>query len=111
MLSRGAAVGVGGLGALLVALAACGSSKLAGNGAECFVATDCQEPLVCVEQKNKSRRCTDNLDAIVGEIPPEAGPPMRDAGEGEGGPTDAGGGPGPEPDAGPEPKDSGAGDQ
>jgi hypothetical protein len=111
MFFRGAALGVGGLGALVfVVLAGCGSSKRAGNGGECFVAADCQEPLVCVEQKDKTRRCTENIDSIVGEVPPEAGPPKPDAGEVEGG-TD-GGGPTSEPDAGqPEPKDSGSTDQ
>ncbi|MFO0736268.1 MAG: hypothetical protein U0270_10320 [Labilithrix sp.] len=91
MLLRGALLG--GLGALLlVILGACGSSKRAGNGGECFVATDCQEPLVCVEQKDGSRKCTDNLDSVVGEIPPEAAAPAVDAGaqaEG-GGPSEAG---------------------
>ena len=91
----------GGFGVLLVLVAACGSSKGAGNGGECFVTTDCQTPLVCIEQKDKSRRCTENIDSVVGEIPPEAGPPMADAGEqGEGGPPS---------EAGPEPMDSGGG--
>jgi hypothetical protein len=108
MFSRGAAAGVG-LGALLfVVLAACGSSKRAGNGGECFVATDCEEPLVCVEQKDKTRRCTDDIDSIVGKVPPEAGPPRPDAGAQDEGGADSS----VEPDAGePEPKDSGRTDQ
>lgn len=76
--------------ALLAAAAACGSSKRAGNGAECFVASDCQEPLVCVEQKDKTRRCTDNLDSVVGALPPEAGPPTAEA-DAEAEPSDSGG--------------------
>lgn len=93
MLARGAFLG--GLGVLVVAtaLSACGSSNGAANGGECFVTTDCQAPFVCVEQKDKTRKCTDNLDSVVGKVPPEAGLPMGDAGaqaEGGGGPQEAG---------------------
>ena len=102
MVVRGAILGGFGVLALLVGLGACGSTKGAGNGAKCFVTTDCQAPLVCIEQKDKSRRCTDNVDSVVGTIPPEAGPPMGDAGQqAEGGPAS---------EAGPqEPQDSGSG--
>lgn len=87
MLLRAALVGSLGAAALL---AACGSSKRAGNGAECFVATDCQEPLVCIEQKDKTKRCTDNLDLVEGTSPPDgAPPPDKDSGD-EGGENEAG---------------------
>jgi hypothetical protein len=89
MMVRGAVLGAGGALAFMAALAACGDSKRGGNGAECFVASDCVAPLVCVQRdpKDKGRICTDNLDSVVGEppeLPPEAAAPMADGG-GEGG--------------------------
>jgi hypothetical protein len=99
---RALAVGLGAALALAF-LAACGSSKQTANGGECFVAADCQEPLVCVEQKDKTRRCTDDLDSVVGTLPPEAG--ARDAGQ-DARPNDAG--PGGQREAGAEDRDTGA---
>ena len=78
MLARGVVLGSS-AALVFLALGACGSSKRAGNGGECFVTTDCQEPLVCVEQKDKSRVCSDNLDSVVGDRPPEAAAPETDA--------------------------------
>jgi len=89
---RGALFGSAAAVALLMA---CGSSKLAGANAECFVTTDCLEGLVCIEQQDKSRRCTDDPSRAVGRLPPEAAAP--DAGE-AGEPSEAG----PEPDATPD---------
>ncbi len=97
MVVRGVVVGMGAALAFMAALAACGDSKRGGNGAECFVASDCVEPLVCIQQKDKGRICTDNLDSVVGE-PPEVPP---DAAPMDGGATEAG----PRPEAGP--RDSG----
>ena len=87
MLIRAAVLGS--VGALAL-LAACGSSKRAGNGGECFVATDCQEPLVCVEQKDKTKRCTDNLDSVEGTSPSDGAPPPEKDGGDEGGEREAG---------------------
>src|SRR5207253_1845432 len=50
-----------------------------GAGAECFLATDCEDGLVCVPQQNGSRICSSDLTRVAGRPPPEAGP--RDAGE------------------------------
>ncbi len=69
----------------LLAASACTSKQSpVGPGGECFLATDCAPGLVCVEQRNQTRICTDDLSSVAGRPPPEAGP--MDAGDGgEGG--------------------------
>lgn len=95
-----------GLGAAVAFLVACGSSKLAGPNGDCFVTTDCREGLVCIEQQDKSRRCTDDPSRAVGRLPPEASvPDTGEAGGGEAGdpapPQEAGPPQPPPPDAAP----------
>jgi hypothetical protein len=61
-----------GVGAL--ASASCSSGGgLVGPGGECFLATDCAPGLVCVEQPNKTRVCSDDLRRVAGRTPPEGG--------------------------------------
>lgn len=57
-------------------------------GGECDFASDCAPGLVCVEQRNKSRICTDDLTGVAGE-PPGQGE-EGDGGEGEGGAGEGG---------------------
>lgn len=90
---------------VLVLVDACSSSKLAGQGGECFVADDCAPGLVCIEQKDKSRICTNDLTLAAGTVPPDGAAP--DAGDaGEGGTTGEGGTP-PNDSGTTPPKDSG----
>ncbi len=53
-------------GAVVLAVAAACSSQaqLAGAGAQCFAATDCQEGLVCIPQKGGTSICSNNLSQI-----------------------------------------------
>ncbi len=52
---------------------ACNAESVAvGPGGECFLATDCAPGLVCVEQANKTRVCTDDLTRAAGRPPAEA---------------------------------------
>jgi hypothetical protein len=97
-------------GALLLAAAltdACGSkASLVGEGAECFLATDCLPGLVCVEQSNKARVCSADLERVAGEPPsPGDGDDGGAADAAEGGAIAPDGAPdareGPPPDAGP----------
>ena len=57
------------------------------RGGECFFASDCAPGLVCVEQRNKTRICTDDLSGVAGEPPDQGG---GDGGEGEGGGEEGG---------------------
>jgi hypothetical protein len=50
-----------------------------GPGGECFLASDCAPGLICVEQREGTRVCTDDLSRVTGR-PREP----EDAGEGEG---------------------------
>lgn len=52
------------------------------RGGECFFASDCAPGLVCVEQRNKTRICTDDLTGVAGEPPDQGG---GEDGGGEGG--------------------------
>lgn len=61
---------------------------LVDRGGECFLATDCAAGLVCVDQGNGIRTCTDDLSEVVGEPPPDGAMPV-DAGEGGDAPRDA----------------------
>lgn len=114
MLVKGSLVGaslvLAGLG-VLVMLDACGGAKAAGPNGECFVADDCQPGLVCIEQKDKSRICTDDLTRAAGTVPPDgaAPPDAGEAGTEEGGTPGDGGTTPPPKDSGttPPPKDSG----
>ena len=98
--------------ALAVALAAgCGSkAKLAGNGQECYLATDCAAGLVCLPTKAGNRVCGNDLSGVQKEPPPamrqDAGDDAGDAGEAGAG-DDEGGAPG--DDAGGAPGDDGGG--
>src|SRR5262245_20241554 len=75
--------------------AACAaSSSRAGAGAECFLATDCEDGLVCVPQPNGGRVCSSDLSRVTGKPPPgqdEDGAMAADAPaeRGEGGPAGA----------------------
>lgn len=70
--------------AVLVLAASCDPSTSAvGPGGECSLATDCAPGLVCVEQANKTRVCSDDLSRVAGR-PAETGGAEEDA-EAEGG--------------------------
>ena len=50
--------------------AACGTAaKLVGQGGECEQATDCEDGLVCVPEKDGSHKCDSDLSGI--QAPPE----------------------------------------
>jgi hypothetical protein len=53
-------------GAVVLAVAAACSTQaqLAGSGAQCFAATDCQEGLVCIPQKGGTSICSNDLSMI-----------------------------------------------
>lgn len=87
---------LGPIAAFALLPAACSSNgEQASAGGECFLATDCAPGLICVEQRDGTRRCSDDLTSVVGKPPGEAGAAENDA-AGEGGdavaPNDAGGG-------------------
>jgi len=77
-----------GLGSTFIACST--SASNVGPGGECFLATDCAPGLVCLEQANKTRICSDDLSRVAGRPPPEGGMEEQEAGEG---------GPPPDPDA------------
>jgi hypothetical protein len=54
-------------GAVVVALiAACSThAKLAGQGEQCFQATDCEDGLVCVPAPDGRSACTNDVSSIV----------------------------------------------
>ncbi|MDF2693014.1 MAG: hypothetical protein K0S65_1397 [Labilithrix sp.] len=59
---------------VVVFVSACGSKSSAmGAGDECFLATDCAPGLICIEQANKTRICSDDLSRVAGRPPPEGG--------------------------------------
>lgn len=65
------------------AAAACDPTATSvGPGGECFVATDCQPGLVCLEQPNKTRICSSDLSRVAGQTPPDGGNAADDGGEG-----------------------------
>ncbi|MBX3213245.1 MAG: hypothetical protein KF850_14515 [Labilithrix sp.] len=104
-LSRNLAVGLtAALGALVVAAACAPESSRVGPGDECFLATDCEPGLVCIEQANKTRICSDDLSRVSGEPPAEG-----DGEGGAGGDAADDGGEQPTPEGGPIP-DTGAPD-
>jgi hypothetical protein len=61
------------IGALSLVDACSTSSPPVNRGGECFLATDCAPGLVCVEQANKGRTCSDDLTRVAGQAPPEGG--------------------------------------
>jgi hypothetical protein len=78
-LSRALALGLAATVGVLAVGGACTSKPSAvGPGGECFLATDCAPGLICVEQPDKTRSCSDDLSRVAGRSPPEAG-----AGEGD----------------------------
>lgn len=102
-LSRNLAVGLtAALGALVVAAACAPESSRVGPGGECFLATDCEPGLVCIEQANKTRICSDDLSRVSGQ------PPAGGDGDDDGDAASEGGGP-PSPDGAPV-EDTGAPD-
>ena len=78
--TRAAAFGATASAIVLAIASACSSSSAVGPGGECFLATDCTPGLVCVEQENKARVCSDDLTRVAGETPE----PRGDAGGGDG---------------------------
>jgi hypothetical protein len=75
---------------LVVLASACNSKSGAMNaGDECFLATDCAPGLICIEQANKTRICSDDLSRVAGRPPPEGGAEEGDAAIDEGGLSDA----------------------
>jgi hypothetical protein len=71
------AVTVGAAGALalvLVLASACESSAgSVGPGGECSLATDCTPGLICIEQENGARICSDDLTRVAGDPPSNGG--------------------------------------
>jgi hypothetical protein len=67
---------------------ACSSGeKLAGQGGECELTTDCQNGLVCIPAKNGERTCSSNLGSIQTLAPtPDGGPAPPEAGSENDGP-------------------------
>jgi hypothetical protein len=80
--SRGLALGLTVALVTVTLSGACATkSSAVGPGGECFLATDCQPGLICIEQPNKTRVCSDDLSRVAGRPPPEGGAD-DDAGEG-----------------------------
>lgn len=82
------------VGALTVSACAPQSSRV-GAGGECFLATDCAPGLICIEQADKTRLCSDDLSRVAG------GPAHDVRAEADGGSDEE-----ETPDAGPQPPDS-----
>ena len=83
--SRAFAVGLTATFSVLLLASACTSKVTAvGPGGECFLATDCAPGLICIEQADKTRICSDDLSRVAGRPPPEGGADETDGG-GEGG--------------------------
>ncbi len=60
--------------ALTAIAAACASSaSKVGAGAECFLASDCEDGLVCVPQPNGGRVCSNDISRVAGRPPAEGG--------------------------------------
>jgi hypothetical protein len=86
---KAAAIGFVATLAIGSAFVACDTSSSAvGPGGECFLATDCAPGLVCLEQPNKTRICSDDLSRVAGRPPPEGGNEEEGEGGMEGGRTD-----------------------
>jgi hypothetical protein len=69
--ARALAVGFTSTLGVLVLVSACApSSSPVGPGGECFLATDCASGLICIEQPNKTRVCSDDLSRVAGRPPP-----------------------------------------
>lgn len=90
------------LGAGVSSVSCSSGGGLVGPGGECFLATDCAPGLICIEQPNKTRVCSDDLRRVAGRTPPEGGAD-EDGGPEGGATSDA-------PDQPPDPEDSGVQD-
>jgi hypothetical protein len=88
------------LGGVLVLDACASRAGAVGSGGECYLASDCAPGLVCVEQSNHTRICSDDVSRIAGQAPPDGGGPAMDGG-------DASARDGSRPDGAQEPPDSG----
>ena len=75
-------------GPILLAAGCSAKANPVSSGGECFLATDCAAGLVCVEQANTTRICTNDLARVAGKSAPEAG--TGDARAAEGGVSEAG---------------------
>jgi hypothetical protein len=74
-------------------LGACSTTNAAvDRDGACFFATDCLPGLVCIEQRNGARICTDDLSRVGGDPPgqgeDDAGDEAGEGGLDEGGTTD-----------------------
>ena len=88
--SRGLALGLTATLAVLVVGSACTATVTqVGPGGECFLATDCAPGLICIEQPDKTRTCSDDLSRVAGRPPAEGGAEEQDGGDGEGGVPEA----------------------
>ncbi len=94
------------LAGLLVASACAPQSSRVGAGGECFLATDCAPGLICIEQADKTRLCSDDLSRVAGR-PASDGGAEADGGIDEGGTSDDGAVP---DDGASQPPDTGAPD-
>lgn len=74
---------------VLVASACAPQSSRVGAGGECFLATDCAPGLICIEQADKTRLCSDDLSRVAGR-PASDGGAEADGAVGEGGTSDDG---------------------
>lgn len=89
-MSRALALGLAATLSVLVLASACDSPfEPVGPGGECFLATDCASGLICIEQADKTRVCSDDLSRVAGRPPPEGGAEEADGG-GEGGIAEGG---------------------
>jgi hypothetical protein len=66
----------------IVVVGACRErAGLVDRGGECFLATDCALGLVCVDQGEGIRTCTDDLSEVAGEPPPDGAMPPEAGGD------------------------------
>jgi hypothetical protein len=56
-----------------IAAACASSASKVGAGAECFLASDCEDGLVCVPQANGGRVCSSDISRVAGSPPAEGG--------------------------------------
>ena len=68
----------------VMAIACSSPEKLAGEGSECFLTTDCQEGLACITQTDGTRRCSSDLSSIQDPAVPSGGDAAAASPEGGG---------------------------
>jgi hypothetical protein len=68
-----------------------GRSSAVDRGGACSFAADCLPGLVCVEQENGARVCTDDLTGALGDPPGQGDDDDGGPGDGEGGVDEDGG--------------------